>query len=80
MVIHKIIFPAISRSHCLKGILELRIHIIIMKIGRNDVGLLLDSQMRYHLLFDFPNLEILLNYIVIIYMIGNNIDTHFNNG
>lgn len=51
-----------------------------MKVGRNDVGLLLDSQMRYHLLFDFPNLEILSNYIVIIYMIGNNIDTHFNNG
>ena len=48
-----------------------------MKVGRNCVGLLyVGSQMRYCLLFDFPNLEIFLN--VIGYM-GNNIDNNFNN-
>lgn len=48
-----------------------------MKAGRNYVGLLfVDSQMRYCLLFDFPNVEILLNDIA--YM-GNNIDSNLNN-
>lgn len=57
-MIHKLVFSATS---C-REFWRLRIYIIFMEEGRNDICRF-DSHMRYCLLFDFPGSEI-LNYIV----------------